>query len=445
MNRNDTIAAIATPPGEGGIGIVRISGPEAETILEQVFRRAGDRGTPWESHRMYYGTLTDGDTPVDEGMAVLMRSPRSYTREDVAELQIHGGGFVLRRAMELCLARGARLAEAGEFTRRAFLNGRIDLSRAEAVMSLIAARGEQEHRAALREMRGGVTAFVRGAADRLYEIQAGLAACVDYPEEISEEEGAAEMIPRLESLIRTLREALQERSSRLLRQGLRVTLAGRPNVGKSSLLNALLGEEKAIVTAIPGTTRDLVSGEMSLDGIRVLLTDTAGLRETADEVERIGVERSRGAVADADAVLLVLDGSEPLHPEDQALMDSLPEEAAIVVNKRDLPLRLALPRTDRSVIVCSAKEPESLEEIRRWLRRFTEISDRVEVTQPRHLDAIRRAIGFLESALETAKTLPPDLAATDLQSAQSALGEITGDRVDEKLLDRIFADFCVGK
>ena len=441
----DTIAAIATPPGEGGIGILRISGPRAEEILSGLFRRAGHAGEPWESHRMYYGLVADCGETLDEGMAVLMRAPRSYTREDVAEIQLHGGSYVLQRAAALCLERGARLAEPGEFTRRAFLNGRIDLSRAEAVMRLIEARGAQEHRAAVREMRGGVTAFVRRAADQLYEIQAGLAACVDYPEEISEEEGAAEMIPRLEKLIALLRDAVQERSSRLLRQGLRVALAGRPNVGKSSLLNALLGEEKAIVTAVPGTTRDLVTGEMTLEGVRVILTDTAGLRETGDEVERIGVERTRKAMEESDAVLLVLDGSAPLQEEDLELLRSLPENAAVAVNKQDLPQRLTLPETDRRVIPCCAKDPDSLEGIRAWLRRFTAISDRMEVTQPRHLDALRRAAGFLESALETVRTLPPDLAATDLQSAQSALGEITGDQVDERLLDRIFSEFCVGK
>ena len=441
----ETIAAIATPPGEGGIGILRLSGPGAEKILNRVFRRAGKGNGPWESHRMYYGFLTEGEDTLDEGMAVLMRAPRSYTREDVAEIQLHAGSYVLQRALELCLEQGARLAAPGEFTRRAFLNGRIDLSRAEAVMSLIAARGEQEHRAAVREMQGGVTAFVRQVADRLYEIQAGLAACVDYPEEISEEEGAAEMIPRLENLIRLLRESVQERSSRLLHQGLQVALAGRPNVGKSSLLNALLGEEKAIVTAIPGTTRDLVTGEMTLEGIRVRLTDTAGVREARDEVERIGIERSRRAMSEADAVLLVLDGSMPLQEEDRELLEILPENAALVINKQDLPRKLELPETEKPVLTCSALEPESLGRIRDYLRQFTALSDQMAVTQPRHLDALKRAVRFLESALETARTLPPDLAATDLQAAQCALGEITGDQVDERLLDRVFASFCVGK
>ena len=441
----DTIAAIATAPGEGGIGIIRLSGPEAERILAEVFRRPGKREAAWESHRMYYGFLRDGSETLDEGMAVLMRAPRSYTREDVAEIQLHGGAFVLHRGLELCLSRGARLAGAGEFTQRAFLNGRIDLSRAEAVMRMISARGEQEHRAAVRQLQGGVTAFVRDAADRLYEIQAGLAACVDYPEEITEEEGAAEMIPRLEELIRLLRGAVQERTTRLLHQGLRVALVGRPNVGKSSLLNALLGEEKAIVTNIPGTTRDLVSGEMNLGGIRVQLTDTAGLRETEDAVEQIGVARSRKAMAETDVALLVLEGSEPLGEEDRQLLSEMPENGAIVVNKNDLPQRLELPETGRKVFFCSAMDPGTLEPLKEYLRSFTETADRMAVTQPRHLDALKRAIAHLEAALETARTLPTDMAATDLQAAQQALAEITGDQADEKLLDKVFSTFCVGK
>lgn len=451
MIPEDTIAAVATAAGEGGIGIIRISGILSEPILRALFRRAGaGTDSPWESHRMYYGMLTEGAEPLDEGMAVLMRGPRSYTREDVAEIQLHGGAWILQKALTLCLEHGARLAEPGEFTRRAFLAGRIDLARAEAVMGMIAARGEQQHKAAMRQMRGGVTAFVREAADELYGIQAGLAACVDYPEEISEEEGAADMIPRLEKLIARLRSGIQERSSRLLQEGLRVTLAGRPNVGKSSLLNALLGEEKAIVTDIPGTTRDLVSGEMNLGGIRVLLTDTAGVRETRDTVERIGVERTRKAIAEADVFLLVIDGSEGLTAEDRALIGEMPADGAVLLNKNDLHQGVSEEEIralagERQIISCSAREPESLEAVKAWLKRFTELSDRMEVTQPRHLDALRRAAGFLEAALETVRSLPPDLAATDLQAAQAALGEITGDQVDEKLLDAVFSQFCVGK
>ncbi|MBR2823311.1 MAG: tRNA uridine-5-carboxymethylaminomethyl(34) synthesis GTPase MnmE [Clostridia bacterium] len=447
----DTIAAIATPPGAGGIGIIRVSGPASGPILQAVFRRAGIQpDLPWESHRMYYGFLTSGTETLDEGMAVFMKGPRSYTREDVAEIQLHGGPWILQKALSLCLGTGARMAEPGEFTRRAFLAGRIDLTRAEAVMSMIAARGEQQHRAAVRQLQGGVTAFVREAADELYRIQAGLAACVDYPEEISEEEGAADMVPRIEKLIARLRSGIQERSSRLLQEGLRVTLAGRPNVGKSSLLNALLGEEKAIVTDIPGTTRDLVSGEMTLEGIRVLLTDTAGVRETEDAVERIGVERTRKAMAEADVFLLVVDGSESLTAEDRDLISGMPPGGAVLVNKNDLSRGVEEKeiRTlcgEREVIFCSARDPESLKPVKEYLKRFTALSDRMAVTQPRHLDALRRAVFYLEEALETVKTFSPDLAATDLQAAQSALGELTGDQVDEKLLDAVFSQFCVGK
>ena len=446
----ETIAAIATPPGQGGIGIVRLSGPEAERILREVFYPRGGWKDGPESHRMYYGELRDGEKMLDEGMAVLMRAPRSYTREDVAELQLHGGGYVLRGALELCLRRGARLAEPGEFTRRAFLNGRVDLSRAEAVMSLIAARGEQEHRAAVREMEGGVSAFIRKASDELYEIQAALAAVIDYPEEISEEEGLSDLMPRLRALIGELESAVDERSSRLLRDGLRVTLAGKPNVGKSSLLNALLGEERAIVTNIPGTTRDTVRGEMTLDGIRVELTDTAGLRGTEDPVERLGVERSEKAISDADLVLLVLDGAEEITDAERERIRSLPERSAVILNKNDLPWQVTEEeiRAIRPELTClrvSAMEPASLESVKSFLRGFTSLSDRMTLSQPRQMDAARRAAASLRAAEEAASLWTLDMASTDLQAAQEALGEITGDRADEKLLDAVFANFCVGK
>ena len=314
--KEDTIAAIATAPGQGGIGIIRISGPESEKILKKIFRPAGLKETyGWKSHFLMYGRITDGAEILDECMAVIMRSPKSYTREDVAEIQSHGGTQVLQSILELVLKCGARMAEAGEFTRRAFLNGRIDLSRAEAVMSLIQARGEQERRAAVRQMSGGTAAFVRKASDDLYLLQAGLAACIDYPEEISDEEGAGSLREGLEHLTGLLRNAVDERSSHLIYDGMQVTLFGVPNAGKSSLLNALIGQEKAIVTDIPGTTRDTVEGEMSLDGIRIHLTDTAGMRDTEDPIERIGVERSERARQNADVAMLVLDGSREMTTE----------------------------------------------------------------------------------------------------------------------------------
>ena len=449
--KEDTIAAIATAPGQGGIGIIRISGPESEKILKKIFRPAGLKETyGWKSHFMMYGRITDGAEILDECMAVIMRSPKSYTREDVAEIQSHGGTQVLQSILELVLKCGARMAEAGEFTRRAFLNGRIDLSRAEAVMSLIQARGEQERRAAVRQMSGGTAAFVRKASDDLYLLQAGLAACIDYPEEISDEEGAGSLREGLEHLTGLLRNAVDERSSHLIYDGMQVTLFGVPNAGKSSLLNALIGQEKAIVTDIPGTTRDTVEGEMSLDGIRIHLTDTAGMRDTEDPIERIGVERSERARQNADVAMLVLDGSREMTTEEQNWIRQLNPGDAVIINKSDLLQKTTEEkvRNLRPEIRCmtvSALDNTSLKPVRDHLRRFAEIGDRLAITQPRHLDAVKRAIEHLEDALKTLELYTPDMAATDLQAAQNALSEITGDRADEKLLDSVFSEFCVGK
>jgi len=445
----DTIAAIATAPGAGGIGIIRLSGPEAERILGRLFMPAGGESVP-ESHRFMYGKLKDGDETVDECMAVLMRAPRSYTREDVAEIHLHGGIYILRRALEMCLREGARLAEAGEFTRRAFLNGRIDLSQAEAVMDLISARSEKAGRAAMRQLEGGPSAFVREIAERLYDLQAGLAACIDYPEEISDEEGAGHLREGLTELIRRLEEAIDEHASRMIHQGLQVALLGSPNVGKSSLLNALTGEDLAIVTSVPGTTRDVVRGEMTLGGVRVILTDTAGIRETEDPVEKIGVERSEKAMRSADFSLLVIDGSSPLNDTDRNILRDLNRDAAVVINKSDLtqqvtPEEIRAVRSDIPCILLSAMDGESLRPLRELLSRVAEVSDGVALTQPRHLDAAKRALGHLKDAMATLEQFTPDVASMDLQAAQAALSEITGDRADEKILDRVFSRFCVGK
>ena len=446
MTSQDTIAAIATAPGQGGVGIVRISGPEAEQVLSRVFRPA--KAAALVSHMLTYGHVMDGGETVDECMAVLMRAPRSYTREDVAELQLHGGTYLCQRVLALCLQNGARLAEPGEFTRRAFLNGRIDLSQAEAVMGLISAQGEQARRAALRQLEGGASSFIRQAAEELYDLQAGIAACIDFPEEISEEEAAVHLRPRMLALADTLDNACDERAARIVSSGLNVALCGRPNVGKSSLLNALLGEERAIVTDVPGTTRDMVTGDMILGGSMIHLTDTAGQHDTDDPVERLGVERARRAAAQADVVLAVLDGSAAPTEDDLALLAHLKGlNAALILNKADLPARLSpedaaalLPGA--KVLSLSARDPATLQPLRAYLAEQAAVSDHMTLTQPRHLEAARRAASHLRQAAE-ADLL--DLAAIDLQSAQAALGEITGDQVEERLLDRVFNQFCVGK
>lgn len=448
---NDTIAAIATAPGQGGIAIVRLSGPDAETVLMRVFRPAKSGLTELTSHLLTYGHVVDGDEVVDECMAVLMRAPRSYTREDVAELQLHGGSFVAQRALALCLRQGARLAEPGEFTRRAFLNGRVDLSQAEAVMGLIAARGEQARRAAMRQLRGGASGFIREAADEIYDLQAGVAACVDYPEEISEEEAAAGLRPRILRLAEKLDAACDERAARILASGLNVALCGRPNVGKSSLLNALLGEDRAIVTDIPGTTRDALTGSVTLGGSVIHLTDTAGLRATDDPVERLGVGRARRAVDEADVALAVIDLSRPLSDEDREIIAALRgKTAALLLNKADLP-RVFAPEEVSAlmpgapVMVVSAAAPDSLAPLKAYLTEQAAVSDQLALTQPRHLEAARRAAAHLRQAVHTLDAFSVDLCGVDLQAAQAALAEITGDQVDERLLDRVFANFCVGK
>lgn len=445
---NDTIAAIATAPGQGGVSIVRLSGPMAEDILLQVFRPA--KAGPMPSHLLTYGHVLDGQETVDECMGVIMRAPRSYTRENVAELQLHGGGYTCQRVLSLCLKAGARLAEPGEFTRRAFLNGRIDLSQAEAVMGLIAAQGDKAHQAAMHQLQGGASAFIRQAADELYSIQAGAAACIDYPEEITEEEAASDLSPRITALADHLDSACNERAARIVTSGLTVALCGRPNVGKSSLLNALLGEERAIVTPIPGTTRDMITGDMSLGGSIIHLVDTAGLHPTDDPVEQLGVARAEGAIRQADVVLLVLDASQPLTAEDSALLGKLRGlNAALVLNKADLPAVLTEQEVSSlldgvPVIRLSAQQPDTLESLKAYLCQQANLSDQLTLTQPRHLEAARRAAAHLRQAA-VSLDVAIDLAAVDLQAAQLALSEITGDQVEERLLDRVFSQFCVGK
>lgn len=333
----DTIAAISTAPGAGGIAIVRLSGPRAEELLRAVFRPASERAD-LSGRRLTYGAAVDGRGEVlDEVMAVLLRAPRTYTREDMAEVHCHGGGACAAAVLARFLSLGARAAEPGEFTRRAYENGRIDLSGAEAVMQLIGAQGEAARRAALRQMRGGVTGFVTGAVERLTELLSRIQAAVDFPEEVDEAVVGAEARVELEALAGELKKRADPRRARMLREGASVVLCGRPNVGKSSLMNALLSAERAIVTDIPGTTRDVLSERMALDGKVVRLSDTAGIRESEDAIERMGVERAQGEVEAADVALLVLDASQPMAAEDAALLRQADERYIICLNKGDLP------------------------------------------------------------------------------------------------------------
>lgn len=447
----DTIAAIATAQGTGGIAIVRISGDRAEAILSNMFRPAGGVKT-LESHRMMYGSAVDArGEALDEVMSVLMRAPRSYTREDVAELHCHGGAACATAVLERALALGARPAEPGEFTRRAFLNGRIDLSRAEAVMQLIGAGSRAAARASLRQLEGGVSAFVRGASDRLTGLMALIEASTDFPDEVEEEAAASELIEALRALLSEVRARCDARGARILREGASVVLAGRPNVGKSSLMNALLNQERAIVTDIPGTTRDVLTERLSLGGIAVELSDTAGQRDTLDPIERIGVDRARQAVERADVVLIVLDAAAPLDAEDEALIRRADDRAIICLNKSDLPeavnRRQIAGMTGAMVLEMSAQSGAGLDALVGELTRRVAVEGQDGLlTVQRHIELARQAAEALQSAVDGLEAgMPLDTAAIDLREALERFGEITGENATETVIDRVFSTFCVGK
>lgn len=445
------IAGVATAAGEGGIAIVRANGDGAAELFERVFKPNRQR-PPYESHRLMYGHVVDGDTAIDEAMGVLMRAPNTYTREDVFELHTHGGGAAAALTLKLLFRLGACPAEPGEFTRRAFMNGRIDLSQAEAVMGVISAQSAAGLLAAQRQLDGGQSRFIREAQEALTALLAGLEAHIDYPDEIDEAEALAGLEQGLDRLIRSLSDAADERGARILREGLHAALCGRPNAGKSTLFNALLGEERAIVTAVPGTTRDVLEGSFTLDGVNVFLSDTAGLRETGDAVERIGVERAKKALRHADVALVVLDASEKLHEEDIALLGmALDCPAATLLNKRDAGQAFSAADVERlgakqPVLTLSAQTGEGVEQVRDYLRGFIQLPKDAALTQERHLLLARDALERLAHARESLENGEPlDLCAIDLHDALYLLGRITGDSVDERLLDDIFSRFCVGK
>lgn len=437
-----TIAALATPPGRGGIAIVRVSGPMAEEALRALFRPADGR-EGYQSHLLRFGRVVVDGQVLDEAMAVLMRAPRSYTREDVAEFHLHGGEYVVSRLLEGLWALGVAPAEAGEFTRRAFLSGRVDLSQAEAVMQLIGATGERAARAAVRALGGGSSGFVRQAQEELLDILSGVAAALDFPEEVEEAEAVSRLLPAMRALTDRLLQACDERGARILEEGLEVAIVGKPNVGKSSLLNLLLDEERAIVTDEAGTTRDIVRGSIYINGLRVNLSDTAGIRDSGQRAEAIGIARARAAAEKADLVLAVLDSSGGLSEEDDKVLDLIrPYPHVLILNKDDLGARPGLPEGIR----ISAVTGEGLDELRAAIAAAAGQPGEGALTNARHMALSREAAASLRQAaqaLEQGQAL--DLIAVDLHQALYHLGRITGEQVDEALLDRVFSRFCVGK
>ena len=443
-----TIAAIATPRGEGGIAIVRVSGEEAERVLKGAFRPAGHKKAfEYESHRLYFGHVIDDEGGViDEAMAVLMRAPRSYTREDVAEIHCHGGNSAAERVLRRALELGAVPAAPGEFTRRAFENGRIDLSRAEAVMGVISAGSEAALRASVRELEGGVSRFIGECRQELTDLLSLIEASNGFPDEIDEPAAAHKVAREARKIARRLLARADEKAARVVREGVSVVLAGRPNVGKSSLMNALTGTERAIVTEIPGTTRDVLTENVTLDGIRVSLSDTAGQRDAADRVEMIGVERARAAQKNADIVLIVIDGSEPLTDEDRRLLDGRDERAIVVLNKDDAATK---EETDISPdIRVSARTGEGIAALAEMIREKAGAAALSEgmLTRERHIACAKAAAASLErAAVSVEDGAPLDMASVDLWEARRQLGEITGEDATESVIDAVFQNFCVGK
>ena len=456
---DDTITAISSPVGEGGIGIVKMSGPEVLPVLQAIFvpAKPHSRSDPaWQpvSHHLCHGHIVDPETEevVDEVLVTYMKAPHTYTRQDVGELNCHGGIVPLRRVLELTLRRGARLASPGEMTLRAFLFGRLDLAQAEAVLDIVRAKTEAGLRVAVEQLGGSLSKQLRDVRAELVEVLAYLEAAIDFPED---EIPAHDVGAALGGALRTLEELIAGADQGLIyRHGIRAAIIGRPNVGKSSLMNSLLRASRAIVTPVPGTTRDTLEETINLQGVPVILVDTAGIAQSDDVVERMGIERSRQALASADLALLVIDASEPVQDADREIAKLIGDKPVIlVVNKTDLPVIATtddlLPEARR--VQLSTLTGEGLEGMEQAMTELVfsgqvVASDTPLVSNPRHKQALQQALEHVQAAMEADSAgSPVDLIAIDVTGAVNALGEITGETATDDLLEVIFNEFCVGK
>ena len=475
--QDDTIAAIATPTGVGGVGIIRVSGSDAFSLVQSLLRRPGKKTGLPPSHQLTYGHIIDPATRevLDEVLVAFMCAPHTYTRENVVEIQGHGGPLILRRILRTVLAQGARMANPGEFTLRAFLNGRLDLAQAEAVMDLIESQTEAGQRLAMQQLRGRLSEQVQEARVAVLGVVARIEASIDFPEEDVPTPQIAELLPLIAAAQHHVASLLAgSEQGRLYRQGLRTVIIGRPNVGKSSLLNALLRMERAIVTPIAGTTRDTVEELANLRGMPLHLIDTAGITPSADPVEQLGVQRSRLAAESADVVLLVFDRSEPLNIQDRRVCSelyamgfgsSVSQEGQSPRQRR--PVVLVLNKADRDlcldgeelrqlwplapIVHTSTIRGDGLSVLEDTLAELVLAgnvisSESVLVTSVRHQEALRRAGEHLRASIEAlARHIPLDLISIDLRAAYDALGEVTGETASDNLLDKIFSEFCIGK
>ncbi|WP_338450425.1 tRNA uridine-5-carboxymethylaminomethyl(34) synthesis GTPase MnmE [Niallia oryzisoli] len=458
----DTIAAISTPMGEGAIAIVRLSGDEAFSIAERLFRSvSGKKISEEPSHTIHYGHIIDPKTNevAEEVMMSIMRGPKTFTKEDVVEINCHGGLVSVNRVLQLCLKNGARLAEPGEFTKRAFLNGRIDLSQAEAVMDLIRAKTDRAMNVALGQMEGRLSKLIKRLRQELIETLAQIEVNIDYPEYDDVEEMTHKILKEKASYVKKEIERLLQTSSqgKILREGLSTVIVGRPNVGKSSLLNSLVQENKAIVTDIPGTTRDVIEEYVNVRGVPLRLLDTAGIRETEDIVERIGVERSRQVLKEADLILLVLNYSDELTLEDENLFDVVKDmDVIVIVNKTDLPQKIDMDlvkelSSNHKLITTSLIEEKGIEELEEAIADlfFTgsiEAGDMTYVSNSRHIALLNQAYTAINDVLEGIDLdTPVDILQIDLTRTWELLGEIIGESVQDSLINQLFSQFCLGK
>ena len=458
---HDTIAAITTAMGAASVGINRISGSDAGEDADKVFRsKSGKKLKEKKSYTITYGHVIDEEGKVvDEALALVMWGPRSFTGENVVELQCHGGMVILRKVLELVIRAGARLAGPGEFSKRAFLNGRLDLSQAEAILDMINAMTEEGAKAAVSNLQGELSKIIKDYRKQILEIMAYLEADIDFPEEDFARLAPCELISRISRVENGIHDLLQTfRSGRILREGLKTVLIGRPNVGKSSLLNAFLRVKRAIVTDIPGTTRDVIEEYYNLGGIPLVLMDTAGIRETEDIVEKIGMEKTREAVEEADLILYVLDIVNGITEDDEAFIRRFPvDKIIILVNKIDLLEEESMDAKIRERVApykvhfVSAKEEIGIKELEEeikgvFFQNGFDLSDKVYVNNVRHKEALEKAKRALMNARQGVEdNMPSDFISIDLRTSWEYLGEITGETLEEDIIDQIFSQFCLGK
>lgn len=456
---DDTIAAIATAPGEGGIGIIRISGEKSLQVANSIFKSiSGKKIEEYNTRTLIYGHIVDNDKVIDEVLVAFMKGPNSYTTEDVIEINCHGGFISVKKILELILSKDVRLADQGEFTKRAFLNGRIDLAQAEAIIDVINAKTDMAHTVAQSQLEGSLSKKIKDLRFNVTEILAQITVSLDFPDEDVEHityNTLKEKTIDLQKEINKLYDTSE--SGKILRDGLKTVIVGKPNVGKSSLLNAILGENRAIVTDIPGTTRDVIEEFVNIKGIPLKIVDTAGIRETEDVVERIGVEKSREFFSAADLSIVVLDSSRSLDPEDIEILESVqPNKTIVLLNKTDLDRVIDLDKikeyiAEENVIEISALQHEGIEKIHDKIEEMVfagtvRNSSDLVVTNSRHKDALYKAKQSIEDALNAIESyMPLDFVEVDFKNIWDYLGYINGDTVTEDLLDTIFSNFCIGK